>query len=225
MRRAQLHLAVNQLAHHALATQLAPCLAAGAAASGVPSRVVVVASAAARWPGAEAALHDALAGGAPEGGAPWASYAGSKLANVAWCRAAAARWQPARVQVLAVHPGTAPSGLQRHKGPLGAALNAASAAIGATPDRRAPAARSHACMRADAPAADAAPLARRHRAAARVVEVATACEGEVCKGALRASDVSDALAQQVWDAGEAALARVEAADVALDRQKAALLPL
>ena len=50
------------------------------------------------------------------------------------------------------------------------------------------------------------------------MEVATAREGEACKGVMRASDVSDALAQQVWDAGEAALARVEAADVALGRQ-------
>ena len=48
MRGAQLHLTVNQLAHHALATQLAPCLAAGTVACGTPSRVVVVASAAAR---------------------------------------------------------------------------------------------------------------------------------------------------------------------------------
>ena len=73
-------------------------------------------------------------------------------------------------------------------------------------------------MRAGAPAADTAPHARLRRAAARVVEVATAREGEACKGVMRASDVSDALAQQVWDAGEAALARVEAADVALGRQ-------
>jgi len=125
---AQLHLGVNQLAHHCLAAQLAPCLAAGA-----PSRVLVVSSSAARWPGADQALAAALDGN-DFAGPPWAAYAGSKLANVAWSRAAARRWAPGGVAVVALHPGIAPSGLQRHMGALGAVLNALTSAIGGGAD-------------------------------------------------------------------------------------------
>ena len=119
---------MNQLAHHCLAVQLAPCLAAGA-----PSRVVVVASSAARWPGADQALQAAL-DGSKFSGPPWAPYAGSKLANVAWSRAAARRWASAGITVAALHPDIAPSGLQRHMGVLGATLNALTAAVGGSRD-------------------------------------------------------------------------------------------
>ena len=128
---------MNQLAHHALATRLAPCLvAAGAQSGGPPARIVLLASAAARWPRAQAALAAALdpaAPAAPE--PPWAPYAASKLANVAWCRAATGRWP--RVDVVALHPGTAPSGLQRHMGATGRVLNALTTAAGCSIDRRA----------------------------------------------------------------------------------------
>jgi NAD(P)-dependent dehydrogenase (short-subunit alcohol dehydrogenase family) len=129
---------VNQLAHHALAAHLAPCLVAGAAATGAPSRVVAVASAAATWPGAAGALSAALDGDAAAlaaGGAPWAPYAASKRANVAWVRAASQHCDAAVLQHIALHPGAAPSGLQRHMGPLGAALNALTTAIGGSADR------------------------------------------------------------------------------------------
>ena len=141
---------MNHLAHHCLAAQLAPCLAAGA-----PSRVVVVSSAAARWPGANQALAAAL-DGADFSGPPWAAYAGSKLANAAWSHAAARRLAPAGTTVVALHPGIAPSGLQRHMGVTGAALNALTAALGGGVDA----------------------------SAARVVAAATAAEPQACAGVL-----------------------------------------
>jgi hypothetical protein len=195
----QLHLGVNQLAHHALAAALAPSLAAGASSSSSPSRIVAVASTAASWPGAADALRDALDGAhsATSSAAllPWAPYAASKLANVAWCQHASslspspqagAGAAAPRTMYVAVHPGTAPSGLQRHMGALGRGVNGVSAAVG--------------CSAA--------------RAAERVVDAATAREPSACAGVLvpRAagggdgSGVDEALAARVWAAGEAAVA-------------------
>ena len=162
---------MNQLAHHCLAAQLAPCLAAA------PARVVVVASAAARWPGAEQALEAAL-DGRDSAGPPFAAYAGSKLANVAWSRAAASRWASAGVTVVALHPGIAPSGLQRNMGIIGAAMNALTAAAGGDVNA----------------------------SAGRVVAAATAAEPYECAGAFPLdSACGTAFDERVWAAGEAAL--------------------
>jgi hypothetical protein len=202
---------VNQLAHHALAAALAPSLAAGTASSSAPSRVVVVASTAACWPGAAHALRDALDGAHGSRGSstnvsgaflllPWAPYAASKLANIAWCHHASSlqagddsgdEHAARRTMYVAVHPGTAPSGLQRHMGALGRAVNAVSAAAG--------------CSAA--------------RAAARVVDAATALEPSECAGVLvpragggGSSEIDEALAARVWAAGEAAVAAATAQD-------------
>ena len=138
----------------------------------------MVASAAARWPGADQALAAALDEPSDFLGPPWAAYAGSKLATVAWSRAADRRLAPAGVTVVAMHPGVTPSGLQRYMGVAGAALNALTAALGCSVDA----------------------------SAARVVAAATAAEPQLCEGVFTMdSACGAAFEERVWDAGEAAL--------------------
>lgn len=129
------HFGVCVAAHHLLASRLAPALARGARTR--PTSVLVVASAAASWPAAETVLHATLAcdGTPPKPSAlPWAPYAAAKLGTVAWARAAEAHYAPAGVSVRMLHPGVAPSGLQRHMGLLGEGLNTAAALLGGSPD-------------------------------------------------------------------------------------------
>jgi len=120
----ELAYAVNVEGHAALAAALLPALAAGAAASGRPSRILIVGSPAARWPGAAAALRRRLANTPPPPPplvAPWAVYAGSKRGAEALAAAIAAD-SPRGIQALAVRCGPAPSGIQREMGALGWAL-------------------------------------------------------------------------------------------------------
>jgi NAD(P)-dependent dehydrogenase (short-subunit alcohol dehydrogenase family) len=130
---------VNLLGHASLAAALLPSLAAAAAAArpGKASRVILVSSDAGAWPGARAAMAALLrppaaaaASPALTGVPPYAAYAASKRALAALARAAAPDMLPQGVLVLAVHPGLAPSRLQRHMGVLGFALNAALTACG-----------------------------------------------------------------------------------------------
>ena len=132
----EVHYGVNCLAHQLLVAMLQPSLEAGAAAAHVPSRVVFVGSDAATWPGARQALQAALTSDADAGMMmPWAPYAASKLACAALCRAFAQRSTPSLLTCVSLHPGIAPTGLQRHMGALGSALNALTAAAGYTVDR------------------------------------------------------------------------------------------
>jgi len=132
----EVHYGVNCLAHQLLVAMLQPSLEAGAAAAHVPSRVVFVGSDAATWPGARQALQAALTSDADAGMMmPWAPYAASKLACAALCQAFAQRSTPSLLTCVSLHPGIAPTGLQRHMGALGSALNALMAAAGCTVDR------------------------------------------------------------------------------------------
>jgi len=105
--------ALNHMAYVQLTLRLLPSLLAAAGAAG-PARVVNVASRA--HVGASIASSDLRGDWALSG---WRAYGASKLANILFTRALAARVDPRRLCVHAVHPGLVASRFAANNGRVG----------------------------------------------------------------------------------------------------------
>ena len=102
---------------------------AGVLAAGC--RIVLVASTGCRWSYRTGPRLSDLSKPKEGGWTPLKAYGASKLAMVLYGRALARQLAAAghSATVVSIHPGVAPTNLQRHMGPLGRLLNFASATL------------------------------------------------------------------------------------------------
>ncbi|KAK9828451.1 hypothetical protein WJX72_000062 [[Myrmecia] bisecta] len=181
----ELNMAVNHLGPFRLTQLLLPLMARSADNGAPPGRIVVVTSTAYQWSRATGVDLAALSGSASarEGYTPWRAYGESKLANILFARDLARRLPPANIDVVAIHPGIAPSGLQRHMGIPGTLLNLATSVLGCSTSKAASHILNAACSDA---------LAGR-----RFVYLERSNEGRLSKLAM-----SDEQARALWEASK-----------------------
>lgn len=145
----EMNFATNHLGPFLLTQEVMKCLHRTAQDQRLPQgtcRVINVSSAAHRWCRRPwsllAALHPADGGAILKAIQPWEMYGFCKLANILHARSLGAAQRAHQddsreVIALAVHPGIAPTGLQRHMGHGGKVLNAVSQAAGFSAERAA----------------------------------------------------------------------------------------
>jgi len=121
------NLAVNYVGHVALVDSLLQ----QAGVLDANCRIVLVASAGCRWSYRTGPRLSDLSEPKEGGWTPLRAYGASKLAMVLYARALARQLAEAghALSVVSIHPGVAPTNLQRHMGPLGRLLNFASATL------------------------------------------------------------------------------------------------
>ncbi|KAK9865240.1 hypothetical protein WJX84_003586 [Apatococcus fuscideae] len=117
---------VNHLGHFLLTELLLPHIVEKARASGMDARIVILTSTAMHWCKSEGIQQATvvLDDGARSRWSPWAAYGQAKLANILHAAELERRCKAAGlpISVVAIHPGLAATGLQRHMGWLGTLL-------------------------------------------------------------------------------------------------------